>query len=275
MGAIDANRLSPVRRGTRPMNVSPQTDPVLTLAIDIGGSHLKVGLLDEGGTMTAGPNRVKTPQPADPSRVVAALVDLAGPLGGFDRISVGFPGAVRAGQVLTAPNLGTDAWRGFALAARLAELIGKPTRVLNDASVQGLGAIAGQGVELVLTLGTGMGFALFHDGRLAPHLEMGQHLARKRKTYDEYVGHAALEAIGKRHWNKRVRRVISALKTLVEFDMLYLGGGNAKLITGPLPETIATVSNQAGITGGVRLWDARMDAAFDLPAVAFARVGQA
>ena len=257
-------------------------DNSLTLAIDIGGSHLKVGIVDEAGAILGERRRVATPDPAVPADVVAALVGLVNPEGGaplgrFDRISIGFPGVVRNGRVLTAPNLGTRRWHRFALAAALEEAFGKPARMLNDASVQGLGAISGQGIELVLTLGTGMGFALFADGRLAPHLEMGQHLARRRKTYDAYIGEAALAAVGKRHWNKRVRRAISAMKTLVGYDVLYIGGGNAKSLAAPLPARVRTVSNEAGVTGGVRLWDRRLDAMFKEPAPAFvlaAPVGQ-
>jgi polyphosphate glucokinase len=133
-----------------------------------------------------------------------------------------------------------------------------------------LGAIGGQGIELVLTLGTGMGFALFTDGRLAPHLEMGQHMARKDKTYDQYVGEAARKEVGPRHWNRRVQRVIAAMKTLAGYDSLYIGGGNAARLALPLPPDVRTVSNETGVTGGVRLWDARHDAMFAEPAPAFA-----
>ncbi len=122
----------------------PTTD-LLTLAIDIGGSHLKTGVLDPDGKMIAGPARVDTPNPAKPAAVVAALVELAKPLGRFDRISIGFPGVVRAGVVLTAPNLGTKDWNRFPLAAELSRDLGKPARMLNDASIQGLGVIVGKG----------------------------------------------------------------------------------------------------------------------------------
>ena len=104
--------------------------------------------------------------------------ELVGPLGRFQRISIGFPGVVRGGRVLTAPNLGTEAWHGFPLAAALAERLGAPARLANDATVQGLGVIAGHGLECVITLGTGMGFALFEDGRPGPHLELSQHPVR-------------------------------------------------------------------------------------------------
>lgn len=157
------------------MDINP--DPsrkreTLTLAIDIGGTRLKAGLLDAKGTMVAGPNRVNTPSHPTPQVVLDALIGLAGPLGEFDRISVGFPGVVRGGSVLTAPNLGTQDWRNFPLAASLTEKLGKPVRMLNDAEVQGLGVISGKGLECVITLGTGMGFSLFENGRPAPHLEL-------------------------------------------------------------------------------------------------------
>src|SRR5271157_5076968 len=185
----------------------PRTQPLM-LAIDIGGSHLKAGVLNPVAEMIAGPQHVETPTPAKPEAVVAALVVLAKPLGRFDRISVGFPGVVRAGLVLTAPNLGSTAWRRFPLAAELARQLGKPVRMLNDASIQGLGVISGRGLECVLTMGTGMGFALFEDGRLAPHLEMSQLPVTTGRTYDQYVGNAALQDIGAKHWNRRMRKVI-------------------------------------------------------------------
>jgi polyphosphate glucokinase len=245
---------------------SERSDPTgntFTLAIDIGGSHLKAGVLNASGEMTSGPERVVTPKPAKPAGVVAALLELAKRLGPFGRISIGFPGVVRMGHVLTAPNLGTKDWRTFPLAGELSKGLGKPARMLNDASIQGLGVISGQGLECVLTMGTGMGFALFENGRLGPHLEMSQHPVKTGKTYDEYVGHAALHDIGRAHWNRRMRKVIGIMEVLVTYDTLYIGGGNAHLLDEPLPEHVKVVSNEAGITGGVRLWDKRMDVVFE------------
>jgi polyphosphate glucokinase len=229
-----------------------------TLAIDIGGTRLKASVLDASGKMGGEPVRVDTPH-NDPKAAVDALVEMVRPLGEFDRVSVGFPGVVRRGTVLTAPNLGTAQWRDFPLAERLSERFGKPVRVLNDASVQGLGVISRQGLECVVTLGTGFGFALFHSGRLSPHLELGQHPVRKGKTYDQYLGTAALQQVGKKKWNKRVHRAIGFLVTLIDYDTLYIGGGNAKHIGIDLPGNVRVVPNAAGITGGVRLWDEQMD----------------
>ena len=242
---------------------SDPTDAKLTLAIDIGGSHLKAGVLDGSGRVVSGPARVVTPKPSTPAALVAALVELAKPLERFDRISIGFPGVVRSGRVLTAPNLGTKQWHEFPLQGELSKQLGKPARMLNDASIQGLGVISGQGLECVLTMGTGMGFALFENGRLGPHLELSQHPVKTGKTYDQYVGDAALHDIGQAHWNRRMRKVIAIMEVLVTYDTLYIGGGNARLLEPPLPAHVKAVSNEAGITGGVRLWDKRMDVVFE------------
>lgn len=236
------------------------SDGSLTLAIDIGGSRLKAGVLNSAAQFVAGPVRVNTPAQATPDAVIGALLGLIGTLGAYERVSVGFPGAVRNGTVLTAPNLDSASWQRFPLAQELARRLGHPVRLLNDASVQGLGVIAGKGLECVITLGTGFGFALFEDGALAPQLEIGQHIARGKKTYDEYLGNAAYEGVGRRKWNRRLGRALDALKTLLNYDALYIGGGNAKHVTLALPDTVRIVSNEAGITGGVRLWDPRHDA---------------
>ena len=233
-----------------------------TLAIDVGGTRLKCGLLDGNGKMIADRQRVNTPHPSAPGAVVPLLVEMGRKLGGFSRISVGFPGVVRRGRVITAPNLGTPDWAGYDLAGELAKQLGKPVRMLNDASVQGLGVIAGSGLECVITLGTGFGFALYDDGRLAPHLEMGQHPARKDLTYDQYLGAAALKAEGPDKWNRRVRRILDQLRVLTDFDVLYIGGGNAKMLNFDMPKGVKVVSNDAGILGGVRLWDPKLDEAF-------------
>ncbi len=252
-----ATRAVSVNRVPAPDRPAPRT-----LAIDIGGTRLKAGVLDLNGTMVGGPDRIDTPKPSSPDIVVATLVELVRPLGAFDRISVGFPGVVRGGRTLTAPNLGTEVWHDFPLATELGQRLGKPARVLNDASVQGLGVIASEGLECVITLGTGFGFALFDGGLLAPHMEVGQHPVVKDKTYDLYLGNAALHKVGRKKWNKRLRKAIGFLDTLVTYDTLLIGGGNAQVIDFDLPANVRIVPNAAGITGGVKLWSPRMDAAF-------------
>jgi polyphosphate glucokinase len=228
-----------------------------TLAIDIGGTGIKAALVDDAGNMIGERQRVPTPpKPLAPVDLVRAIDQVTGPLGTFDRVSVGFPGYVRDGRVITAPNLGTDKLAGFDLQSVLAEHFGKPVRVLNDADVQGFGAIEGRGVEMVLTLGTGAGTAIFRDGEIMPHLELAHHPVSGNKTYDEYIGNAARRKKGKKSWNKRVAKAVDILRQVVRFDHLYLGGGNAKDITFSLPEDVTIVPNTDGLTGGVRLWHA-------------------
>ena len=231
------------------------TDPnsPLTLAIDIGGTGLKADVIDANGQPIAPRRRIDTPHPAPPSTVLDAIAGLARELPPFDRVSAGFPGVVRNGTILTAPHLGTGSWAGFDFAAALQAQFERPARVLNDAEVQGFGLIEEKGLELVLTLGTGAGTALFRNGALMPHLELAQHPIRKDMTYDDYIGNAALEAKGREHWNRRVARVLDILFTLTHFDRLHLGGGNAEKVE-TLPPNVVRGNNAAGLTGGVKLW---------------------
>jgi polyphosphate glucokinase len=239
-----------------------RADSPRTLAIDIGGTHIKASVLDRAGKPIVDRVDAPTPHPAPPAATLELIQTLASALPAFDRISAGFPGVIRRGRVITAPNLGTEAWHKFPLAAKLEKQLGKPARVLNDAEVQGLGVIAGRGLECVLTFGTGMGSAIYRDGLLMPHLELGQHPVWKNKTYDQYVRAPALKKLGPAKWNRRVSRVIALVRTLLNFDHLYLGGGNAVNITLELPRDVTIVSNLAGITGGVRLWEAQFDGLF-------------
>ena len=223
-----------------------------TLAIDIGGTHVKASVLDAKGAMLAAPVRVDTGVERTPQQILQEIAGLAAQLPRFDRISVGFPGYVRDGIVHTAPNLGTDSWAGFRLAQALTRRLKKPARVLNDADVQGLGVIDRRGLECVLTLGTGIGSSLFENGRLLPHLELGQHPIRIGKTYDQYIGDAALKKIGRQRWNRRLKRVIATVETFVNYDTLHLGGGNAMRIDFELPPRVKLSDNSGGITGAIR-----------------------
>lgn len=227
----------------------------VTLAIDVGGSGLKAALLDEAGAMLGDRLRVPTPEGISPQGMVDALADLVAPLPAFDRVSIGFPGVVRQGRVVTAPHFGNEPWRDFPLADALGRRLGdKPVRLLNDADVQGYGVIRGEGLELVLTLGTGLGSALFRDGVLMPHMEFAQFPFRKKKTFNHYVGNAARHKVGNKKWNRRVDKTIEAFRTLLQFDRLYLGGGNAAKVTLALPSDVSIVDNAAGLTGGIKLW---------------------
>ena len=229
--------------------------PPKTLALDIGGTGLKASVLDESGKMVTKRVRMATPHPCPPETLLKALVKLVAPLPPYDRISIGFPGVVRDGHVITAPHFEGKAWAGYPLEAAISRHLGKPARLLNDAEVQGLGIIAGQGLEVVLTLGTGVGSALFSNGAPTPHLELAHHPIHKDKAYDEYIGNDAYRALSKKTWNKRVLRTIEIVYSLLHYDVLYLGGGNAANIVVPLPDNVRIASNDAGITGGIHLWD--------------------
>ena len=245
---------------------SPKTP--LTLSIDIGGTGLKASVLDATGAMVADRVAVKTTYPCSPSKMVSDLEGLVAPLPKAHRVSAGFPGMVRNGVILSAPHFVTRqgpgtavddelvrAWSGFDLAAALSAGLRMPVRVANDADVQGAAVVKGTGLELVITLGTGVGTAFFYDGRLLPHLEFAHHPFLKGEEYNEQIGDAARKAIGNSRWNKRVRKAVVTFRALCFFDHCYVGGGNSKKIEGDLGDDVTLVDNTAGILGGIRLWD--------------------
>jgi polyphosphate glucokinase len=223
-----------------------------TLSVDIGGSGIKAILLDQQGNPLTERERLETPQPALPESVLAAILELAQGKR-FDRVSVGFPGVIKTGVTLTAANL-DPAWVGFDLASILSDRLQKPVRVINDADMQGLGCITGQGVEMTITVGTGVGSALFLNGHLVPNLELGHHEFRKGETYEQQLGRAALDVVGKKKWNERLGKAIASLEHLFNFDTLYIGGGNTKYITLALPANVKIVPNLSGLLGGITLW---------------------
>lgn len=225
-----------------------------TLAFDIGGSGLKATVLNERGEPICDRVRIDTPVGAHPDAMVALLKELTHDLPESTRISTGFPGMVRNGIVRTAPNLGNEAWQGYDLAGALEREFGKPARVANDADVQGLAVIAGKGVEMVITLGTGFGTALYQDGHLCPHLEISHQPFRKGESYDQHLGNFARKSVGNKKWQKRVLLAIDNMRTLTHFDHLYVGGGNAKKMYVELPEDVTVIDNIAGLSGGAELW---------------------
>lgn len=256
-----------------------------TLAIDIGGTGLKASVLGADGRLLADRVRVPTAYPAPPDKLVEAIVRLVAPLPPSDRVSAGFPGVVRKGTVLTAPHFVTQsgpgspvvpelvaAWKGYDLAGALENELGHPVRVANDADLQGLAVVAGEGLEMVVTLGTGVGSALFLDGALCPHLELAHHPFRKGETYNEQIGDAALRRIGHKKWQRRVEKAIDNFDVLVNFDHLYLGGGNARHMAGVIEGPITIVDNIAGILGGIKLWEPESHWETSSPGVSHARL---
>ena len=250
----------------------PKTDhpsPPFTLAIDIGGTGLKASVLDSTGAMVADRVKIPTTYPLSPDKLVEDLTRLTKPLPQYERVSAGFPGMVREGHVLTAPHFilktgpGSDVddalkekWTDFPLADALTQRLGHPTKVANDADLQGAAVIAGHGYELAITLGTGLGTGCFYDGHLLPHLEIAHTPFRKGETYNDQLGERARKEIGEERWAKRVMKAIDILRALMFFDRCWLGGGNAKrLDASKLPHDVTIVDNTAGILGGIKLWD--------------------
>lgn len=226
-----------------------------TLCIDIGGSGIKAMVYDADGVPQTDRVRIETPQPALPDAVLEVISRQIAEHGDFDRISIGFPGVVVDGVTRTAPNLAPE-WAGVLLADEVSKRAGgKPVRVANDADVQGLAVIEGRGLEMTITLGTGMGSALYFEGHLVPNLELGHHPFRKGRTYEEWVSERQRKEIGNKKWNKRVREVIAQLDPIFNYRKLYVGGGNTRRLEREgLPDNVVVVDNVAGMLGGIKLW---------------------
>lgn len=254
--------------------MNPTTEPhtdIRTLAVDCGGGGIKASVLDAQGTMHVPPIRVPTPYPLPPERLVETVVAMAKELPKADRGTVGMPGMLRHGVVIATPHYVTrsgprtrvlpelvEAWAGKDMAAAFADALGYQVLVLNDAEVHGAGVVSGSGLELVLTLGTGLGSALFDGGVLAPHLEWSHAPVRWGVTYDAYLGEVERRRLGDAAWSRRVGRAINGLRPVFLWDRLYIGGGNSRrirpLVLEQLGDDVVIVPNSAGIVGGVRAW---------------------
>lgn len=222
------------------------------LCFDIGGTGTKALLVSMDGKAIGERVRLETPNPAKPAQVFAVLTSLAETLAPFDCIACGFPGVVKRGKVLTAHNLDPE-WIGFDLQNQLENRFHVPAGVANDAAVQGYGAIRGTGLELAITVGTGLGSSLFVDGVLVPGLELGHHPFREGKTYEDFLGAAGLKKYGRKRWNKRLKQAIANFERLFNYDHLYIGGGNNKNIDFDMPKNASLIPNMDGLLGGAAL----------------------
>ncbi len=224
------------------------------LCIDVGASGLKAAVISPRGKYLVKRVRIKTPKRRKPRDIVKALTELVTPLAPFDHVTIGFPGMVRGGKVMTAPNFGTQDWKGFDLVGAMRKRLAKPVKLLNDADVQGLAVIKGKGLELVCTLGTGLGTAWFRDGELMPHMDLAHLVMHRKDDLDVYVGDKARRRIGNARWNRRVKKLIEVLHTVFAYDHLYLGGGNSRCVSFKPPRNVSLVSNDAGMEGGAFAW---------------------
>jgi polyphosphate glucokinase len=239
-----------------------------TLAVDVGGTGLKMVVLSPDGEMVSERVRVETPYPCPPEVLLDELEELARAQPEYDRVSVGFPGAIRRGRVREVPAFSRRApgeqpdaklvarWSGFELEEALQQRFGKPTRVANDADVQGCAVVTGRGMELVVTLGTGVGTAVFFDGALLPHMELSHGRFAEGLSIEVACGDHHREEIGTRAWRKLVMSALAALEDMVLPDHLFVGGGNAKrLDADTLGPNRSVVPNISGLLGGIKLWD--------------------
>jgi len=244
---------------------------MFTLSIDCGGLFIKSSILDEQGTIHAKPQPISTPYPLSPERFIETISEIKTSLPPAQRATIGMPGMIRNGVVVAIPHYVNVAgprtrldaelkekWFGFDMQTALTSKLGIPTKVLNDAEVHGAGVVSGSGYEVVITLGTGLGFAVFHGGKLSPHFELSHATTRRNTTFDDWIGDHQRKLLGDTFWSRRIRLMVEELRPVFLWDRLYLGGGNAHNILQRdiqrMGNDVVIVPNSAGISGGVRAW---------------------
>ena len=212
------------------------------LAVDVGGSHVKVLVSGESDRRRAPSGPTLTP-----SEMVAAAIGLAEGWR-WEVVSVGVPAPVHRGSVVVEPsNLGSG-WVGFDFEGAFEA----PTRVMNDAAMQALGSYEG-GTMLFLGLGTGLGSALVVGGVVEP-MEIA-HLPFKKRTFEDYLGERGRVRLGMKRWKKVVAEAVEQLAMVFEPDSIVLGGGNAAKLD-QLPPNARLGSNNNAFIGGFRIWQA-------------------
>jgi polyphosphate glucokinase len=211
------------------------------LAIDVGGTHVKIRVSGRRDTheFESGPTMT-------PRRMVARVRELAGDMK-YDVVSIGYPGVVVHGKIVTEPhNLGRG-WVGF----NFRKAFGRPTQVMNDAAMQAIGSYEG-GRMLFLGLGTGLGSALVVNGTVAP-MELAHLPYKNGRTFEDYVGDRGRKRLGAKKWRRTVADVVEQLSKALEADYVVLGGGNAKKLK-KLPKNARLGSNEFAFLGGFRVW---------------------
>jgi polyphosphate glucokinase len=211
------------------------------LAIDVGGTHVKTRISGrrEICEFESGPGMT-------PRQMVAHVLELTADMK-YDVVSIGYPGVVVHGKIITEPvNLG-GGWVGF----DFRKAFGRPTQVMNDAAMQAIGSYEG-GRMLFLGLGTGLGSALVVDGTVAP-MELAHLPYKNGRTYEDYVGDRGRRRLGPKKWRRIVADVVQQLSKALEADYVVLGGGNAKKLK-RLPKNARLGNNQFAFLGGYRVW---------------------
>ena len=211
------------------------------LAIDVGGTHVKARVSGQRETREFESGPTMTPR-----KMVARVRELTADLK-YDVISIGYPGVVAHGKIITEPyNLGRG-WVGF----DFRKAFGRPTQLMNDAAMQAIGSYEG-GRMLFLGLGTGLGSALVVDGTVAP-MELAHLPYKNGRTFEDYVGDGGRRRFGAKKWRRTVADVVEQLSKALEADYVVLGGGNAKKLK-KLPKNARLGNNEFAFLGGYRVW---------------------
>lgn len=213
------------------------------LAIDVGGSHVKARVsgrremrqFESGETLT-------------PRKMVARLLRLVGDWK-YDAVSIGYPGVVVHGKILSEPHNLARGWVGF----DFQKAFGRPTRIMNDAAMQAIGSYEG-GRMLFLGLGTGLGSALIVDGTVAP-MELAHLPYKGGRSFEDYVGQRGRDRLGAKRWRRVVAEVVEQLAKALEADYVVIGGGNARKLK-KLPDKARLGNNDFAFLGGFRVWRA-------------------
>jgi polyphosphate glucokinase len=215
--------------------------PHRVLAIDVGGSHVKMRVSNRRSArqFVSGPDMTA-------AQMVARVHKLTGDWT-YTAVSIGYPGVVIHGRIVTEPhNLGRG-WVGFDFRAAF----GRPTRLINDAAMQAIGSYEG-GRMLFLGLGTGLGSAMIVDG-VVEAMELAHMMYKKGKTYEEYAGDRARRRLGAKKWRRVVEDIVEELRAALEADYVVLGGGNARKLK-TMPPGARLGNNDFAFTGGFRMW---------------------
>lgn len=254
-----------------------------TASLDFGGSSVKSAVLGADGLALGQATVEIVRYPFSPDDFVA-LVGRHLP-NSYDRLSVGLPGVIRGGVVVHTPHYITTAgpgtpvdpelsgqWTNYPLQDRLRVTYGVPTLVVNDAQMAAAGVVSSTGCEVVLTLGTGLGFALIENGKISPHLEISHAPFRDGLTFDDALGENARRKQNPQEWSANIAQAIDALWPVFRWDRLYLGGGNAMKLTTSVRRQLKArgihfLAYEAGAGGGAKLWDLLAPAQEDLLAL--------
>ena len=237
---------------------------MLILGIDVGGTGIKAAIVDtQTGELVSERIRILTPKPATPEAVGATLKALVKQHQWSGPIGIGFPAAIQRGVVRTAANI-DKSFIGLPIAEYFSQQTDNPVYIANDADVAGLAEMrfgAGKdigGVVLIVTIGTGLGTALFIDGRLLPNSELGHLLLENGVEAEKYASETVrvTKELKWKDWGTRFDLYLTTMEKLLWPDLIVLGGGvSAKLhkfssqITTQVPVVAASFLNQAGIVG--------------------------